>query len=631
MKGVNGKILKVDLSRQDYTVDEHGDKFYRKYVGGRGIALYYMHKELDPSVEPYSPDNMLVFAGSILVGAQGPAIPRLTVCGKSPLTGGFGESEAGGFWAPELKQAGFDAVVVTGKAESPVYLWIKNGEVEFRDACKLWGKVTGEVQETIREDLGDERIHVAQIGPGAENQVRYGNITNKLGHFNGRCGLGAVMGSKNLKALAVRGTQGIELANKDEVMELNRWVAKEGMDIPVAARLHESGTWSATRGNQEAGALPTKNWHKSQFDGVDDIDDESWQESYAKEGRGCFACPIRCKRVVEVDEDDIQVDPAYGGPEYETVGAIGSLLEVDSKKVIAKANELCNKYTIDTISTGMSIAFAMDCYENDLLSREDCDGLELEFGNEDVVLPMIKKIANREGIGDLLAEGTMVAAQKIGQGAEKYVHHVKGQEAPMHDPRVKTGVGMQYALSNYGADHMKAPHDTDFAREDSYGLQSLKPIGLYDTVDPLAIDSEKVRLFYNLELYWTLIDITGCCCFGYVPSGPVSIEKMLDLIKAVTGEYISLRELMDAAERSIDMARVFNNKIGFTPEDDKLPDKFFENFADGPHEGEGAIDKEDFREAVELYYEMMGWDPKTAKPKKAKLVKMGIDWIRKDD
>ncbi|SDM10000.1 aldehyde ferredoxin oxidoreductase family protein [Halarsenatibacter silvermanii] len=630
MKGVNGKILKVDLSSQEYTIDEHGEKFYRKYIGGRGIALYYMHKELDPSADPYSPENMLVFAGSILVGAQGPAIPRLTVCGKSPLTGGFGESEAGGYWAPELKQAGFDAVVVTGRADNPVYLWIKDGEVEFKDARRLWGKVTGEVQKTIREDLGDERIHVAQIGPGAENQVRYGNITNKLGHFNGRCGLGAVMGAKNLKALAVRGTQGIELADKEKVLEINRWVAREGMEIPVAKIMHESGTWTATRGNQEAGALPTDNWNKSQFEGIDNIDDESWQESFAEEGRGCFACPIRCKRVVEVDDDDIQVDSKYGGPEYETVGAMGSILGVESKKVIAKANELCNKYTLDTISTGMTIAFAMECYENGLLTREDCDGLELKFGNEEVVLPMIRKIATREGIGDLLAEGTKEAAKRIGGGAEKYVYHVKGQEAPMHDPRVKTGVGLQYALANYGADHMKAPHDTDFTREDSYGLQSLKPIGLYEAVDPLALDAEKVRVFYNLEIYWTLIDITGCCCFGYVPSGPVSIEKTLDLIKAVTGEYISLKELMDAAERSIDMARVFNNKIGFTPEDDSLPDIFFEDFADGPHEGEGGIDKEDFQKAVELYYEMMGWDPKTARPSKAKLVKMGIDWIRED-
>ena len=626
MKGVNGRILRVDLGQEEWEVEEQDDKFYRKYIGGRGFALNYMHDEMDPGVKPFSPENMLVFAGSILVGAQGPAIPRLTVCAKSPLTGGFGESEAGGFWAPELKRAGFDAVVITGQAEGPVYLWIKDGKVEIRDATHLWGEDTGEVQDRIREDHDDERIHVAQIGPGGENLVRYACITNKLGHFNGRSGMGAVMGSKNLKAIAVRGTQGIELADKDRVLELNRWTAKEGMEIPVARTLHEDGTWRSVRGNQEQGALPTRNWNKGEFEGVDSIDAESWQESYAKEGRGCYACPIRCKRVVEV-EGEIEVDPRYGGPEYETVGALGSTLEVDSKEIIAKANELCNRYTLDTISTGMTIAFAMECYENDLLTKEDCDGLELEFGNEDVVLPLIKKIARREGIGDLLAEGSVRASQKIGPGAEEYVHHVKGQEIPMHDPRVKTGVGLQYSLASYGADHMKAPHDTDFALEDSYGLKSLKPLGLYDTVDPLSLEGDKLRLFYNLNIYWTLIDILGCCCFGYVPSGPVDLEQLQDLIKAVTGEFITYQELMDAAERSIDMAREFNYKAGFTVEDDSLADKFFEDFADGINEGELAIDREEFKEAVETYYEMMGWDNKTGRPRRSKLIKMGIEWI----
>ena len=630
MKGINGKILKVDLSNQQYEIDEKDDEFYRKYIGGRGFALYYMHKEMDPKVDPLSPENMLVFAGSILVGAQGPAIPRLTVCGKSPLTGSFGESEAGGFWAPELKKAGYDAVVVTGRAEKPVYLWIKDGTVEFRDASHLWGKVTGEVQEIIREEHGDKQIHVAQIGPGGENLVRFGNITNKLGHFNGRCGLGAVMGSKNLKAIAVRGTENVELADRDRVLELNRWTAKEGMQTSQGKRLHKSGTWTTVRSNHEAGALPTRNWNKGQFSGVDKISDKSWQESIAREGRGCFACPIRCKRVVEVD-NELEVDPAYGGPEYETVGALGSTLEIDSKEVIAKANELCNKHTLDTISTGMTIAFAMECYENGLLTREDCDGLDLKFGNGEAALSLIDKIAYREGIGDLLAEGSKRAAEKIGQGAEKYVHHVKGQEVPMHDPRVKTGVGLQYALASYGADHMKAPHDTDFVSEEKHGFKSLKPLGLEKPVDPLSLSDDKVRLFYTLEVYWTLIDILGCCCFGYVPGGPVSLEQLLELIKAVTGEHISLKELMDAAERSIDMARVFNNKIGLTREDDRLADKFFEDFADGPLKGTGGIDRKEFERAVELYYRMMGWDPQTLEPERSKLAKMGITWISSDE
>ncbi|MCK8824208.1 aldehyde ferredoxin oxidoreductase family protein [Fuchsiella alkaliacetigena] len=627
MQGVNGKILKVDLSNQEYSVDEHGENFYRKYVGGRGFALYYMHRELEPGIDPLAAENMLVFATSIVVGAPGPAISRLIVCGKSPLTGGFGESEAGGFWAPELKKAGYDAIVVTGKAEQPVYLWIKDGQVEFRDAEQLWGKETGEVQDLIRDELDDKRVRVAQIGPGSENLVKYGNITNDLGHFNGRNGLGAVMGSKNLKAIAVKGSESVELADKEKVIEINKWTAKEGMKNPLAEALHDVGTLGSVRANDEAGALPTRNWNKGKFDGVDEIAGETWRDTIGKKGKGCFACPIRCKRVVEVDQDSIKVDPKYGGPEYETVGALGSTLEIKSREVIAKANELCNKYTLDTISTGMTIALAMECYENGLLSQEDCDGLELNFGNQDAVLTLIEKIAQREGIGDLLAEGSLRAAEEIGQGAEKYVHQVKGQEVAMHDPRVKTGVGLQYALADYGADHMKAAHDTFYTAEDTYGTKTTKALGIYEPVDPLSMGADKARLFMNLDIYWTLIDMLGACCFGYVPRGPVPLQMLVELVQAVTGLDISLRELMEAAERSIDMARVFNNKEGFTSEDDVLPERFFEDFNDGPLQGEGAIDRDDFYEAVKLRYEMMGWDPETGVPKRSKLVKLGIDWI----
>ncbi|MFN2364176.1 MAG: aldehyde ferredoxin oxidoreductase family protein, partial [Halarsenatibacteraceae bacterium] len=524
MQGVNHKILKVDLTKQEFRVDEHDDNFYRKYIGGRGFALYYMHKEMDPEVDPFSPDNMLVFAASIIVGAQGPAIPRLTVCSKSPLTNGFGESEAGGYWAPELKKAGFDAVVITGKAEKPTYLYIEDGQIEFKDASHLWGKVTGEVQSEIRKDHGDERVQVAQIGPGGENLVRYACITNNLGHFNGRNGHGAVMGSKNLKAIAVRGRKDLELADKDKVLEINRWTAKEGMKNPLGSSLHEVGTWGTVASNQEAGALPTRNWNLGQFDQVDEISAKAWNESIAKKGRGCFACPIRCKRVVEVTEGKYQVDPKNGGPEYETVGSFGSTLEIADREVIAKANELCNKYTLDTISTGMTIAFAMEAFENGLLTEEDTGGVKLEFGNGDGALKMIEMIASREGLGDLLAEGSLRAAKEIGQEALKYTHQVKGQEVPMHDPRVKTGVGIQYATAGYGADHMKAPHDPFYATIDSYGTKTTKSLGIYDPVDPLSLGEDKVRLYINLDIYWTLIDILGACCFGYAPRGPVSLE-----------------------------------------------------------------------------------------------------------
>jgi len=627
MKGINNKILKVDLTNKNFTIDEQPDEFYRKYIGGRGFALYYMHKDMPSGVDPLSEENMLVFATSIIVGAPGPAIPRLIVCGKSPLTNAFGESEAGGFFAPELKKAGFDAIILTGKAEKPSYLWIKDGEVEIRSAEHLWGKTTKEAQDIILEELEDDRVRVAQIGPGGENLVKYGNITNNLAHFNGRNGLGAVMGSKNLKAIAARGTQDIPLADKERVKEITKWTAKEGMKNPKAKTLRELGTLAGVNPFNEMGVLPTKNWNKSVFENAYNISGENFSETIGQSPKGCYSCPIRCKRVAQYD-NNVQVDPEYGGPEYESMVSLGSLLEIDNINLIAKANELCNKYTVDTISAGMTIAFAMECYENGLLSQEECDDLKLNFGNEEVLLPLIEKIAKREGIGDLLAEGSYRAAKKIGQEAFKYVHHAKKQEVPMHDPRVKTGVGLQYATADYGADHMKAVHDSYFSEEDSIGTKTTKTLGVYHSLDPKAIDMEKVALYVKLDKFWSLIDALGACCFGFEPRGPVPIDMLMDLIKSITGVDFSLWELMQGSERTINMARLFNQREGITSEKDALPEKFFENFSEGPLSGTSGIDKNAFNEAIKARNKMMGWDKDTGVPSEEKLAELGLSWIK---
>src|SRR5665648_1073323 len=492
--GYTGNILHVDLSSKKHWIENPEENFYRTYWGGRALALYYMLNQMKPHTDPLSPDNLLIFAPGVLTGTPAPAMPRYTVCAKSPLTGAQGEAEAGGWWGPELKKAGFDALVIKGASTAPVYLWIKDGKVEIKDATHLWGKDTGETQKIIREELKDDKIRIAQIGPAGENLVRFANIVNELKHFNGRNGLGAVMGSKKLKAIAVRGT------------------------------------------------------------------------------KGCYACPSRCKRVVEVDEPNLKVDPSYGGPEYETIVSLGSLCGISDLKYIAKANELCNKYTMDTISAGMVIAFAMQCYQEGLLTKEDTGGIELTFGNKEAVLEMIEKIAHREGLGDLLSQGSYLAAQKIGKGSEKFIHQVKRQEIPMHDPRLKTGVGLQYALSDYGADHMKAAHDPFFKDKDSVGIKEMKGLGILEPVSPTDIGEKKVALFKLLDIYWTVFDILGVCDFGYVPRSVGTMEELLEIIKSATGWKTTWFELMKLGERSINMARIFNYREGFTSQDDTLPE-----------------------------------------------------------
>jgi aldehyde:ferredoxin oxidoreductase len=586
-----------------------------------------MLNQMKSHTDSLSPDNLLIFAPSVITGTPAPAIPRYTVCAKSPLTGAQGEAEAGGWWGPELKKAGFDAIIVKGSSPTPVYLYIKDGKVEIKDATHLWGKDTGTTQRTIKKELADDKIRIAQIGPAGENLVRFANIVNELKHFNGRNGLGAVMGSKKLKAIAVRGTKPIDLYDKEKVNQLTKEITKRIMDNPLSRDLRELGTLAVVRGFYEGGCLPSYNWTTGYFKEGENLTAETLNKTILKSTKGCYACPIRCKRVVEVDEPNLKVDPAYGGPEYETITSLGSICGISDLKYIAKANELCNKYTMDTISTGMVIAFAMQCYEKGLLTKKDTGGIELTFGNKEAVLKMIEKIAYREGLGDLLSQGSYLAAQKIGKGAEKFIHQVKGQEIPMHDPRLKTGVGLQYALSDYGADHMKAAHDPFFKDKDSVGIKEMKDLGILEPVSPTDIGEKKVALFKLLDTYWTVFDILGICDFGYVPRSVGTLDELLEIICSTTGWRTTWFELMQVGELSINMARIFNLREGFTSKDDTLPEVFYHNFKGGPLDGQGAIDKKDFEKAIKLRYELMGWNPDTGIPTTAKLIELGLDWL----
>ena len=625
-----GNILYLDLSSKKFWIENPDENFYRTYWGGRALALYYMLREMKAHTDPLSPDNLLIFAPGILTGTPAPAMPRYTVCGKSPLTGAEGEAEAGGWWGPELKKAGFDALIIKGASSTPVYLWIKDGKVEIKDATHLWEKDTGETQRIIRGELADDKVRIAQIGPAGENQVRFANIVNELKHFNGRNGLGAVMGSKKLKAIAVRGTKPIELYNKERMNQITKEISQRIMDNPLSRDLRSLGTPATVRPFYEAGCLPSYNWTTGYFKEGENLTAETYNKTILKEIKGCYACPIRCKRVAEVNEPDLKVDPTYGGPEYETIASLGSICGISDLKYIAKANELCNKYTMDTISTGMVIAFAMQCYEERILTKEDTDGLELTFGNKEALLILIDKIARREGLGDLLAEGSYLASRKIGNGSEKFIHQVKRQEIPMHDPRLKTGVGLQYALSDYGADHMKAAHDPFFKDQDSVGVKEMKGLGILEPVSPTDLGEKKVALFKLLDIYWTVFDILGVCDFGYVPRSVGTMEELLEIIRSTTGWKTTWFELMKLGERSINMARIFNSREGFTSKDDTLPEVFYHNFKDGPLDGKFAINKENFQKALRMRYQLMGWNPDTGIPTPAKLIELGLNWLIKE-
>ncbi|MBN1882990.1 MAG: aldehyde ferredoxin oxidoreductase family protein [Deltaproteobacteria bacterium] len=622
--GYWNRILRVNLTEGSHRVEELDDGFMRTYLGGRSLGLFFLLKETAPNIDPLSEENLLILANGAVTGAPGPAIPRFTAVAKSPLTGGLAASEAGGFWGPELKFAGYDALIVEGKSKSPVYLWITDTAVEIRPADSIWGTGAKPAQEAIREEVGEQRARVLIIGQAGENLVRYANLGNDLGHFNGRNGLGAVMGSKNLKAVAVKGSKKLPLADPKALKNIAKEFAQTFKDNPIGNSLFEYGTTIGVNAMMAGGALPTNNWDRGILEGGENLFCNKYNEEILKDRKGCFACPIRCKRVIEVTRGDISVDSEYGGPEYETIAALGSNVGINDLAVVAKANELANHFGIDSISLGMAISFAIKCYEEEILTDKDTGGMELSFGDGEMLLKLIEMTAHRDGIGDLLAEGQARMAKKIGKGSEKYTITIKGQEVPMHDIRTKTGVGLGYVVSDIGADHLVAPHDSFFTVDDTWSFGEARKLGLTVAVDALDLSEQKAKNYVIISRYARMLDVIGGCFFGFAPRGPMSVDTMLDMIKSITGWEVTIHELLRAGDRSIVLSRIYNFREGFSKEDDCLPDKYTENMVEGPFEGTLAIDPEKFYRYRDHYYRLMGWSVETAYPTDTHINELGL-------
>jgi aldehyde:ferredoxin oxidoreductase len=625
--GYQNKILHVDLTHRKIEVEEKDETFYRTYLGGRGIGYHYLLKEVPPHIDPFSPENILVFATGVMTGSPMPASCRFSTIGKSPLTGTAAESEAAGFFGPELKMAGFDAIVLRGKAEQPVYLWVTGGKAEIKDASHLAVQGTKEVEDAIRQEMGNNRIRVAQTGLAGMNLVRFANITNNLGHFNGRNGFGALMGSKNIRAIAALGTEKISFYDTDFLYQTAQDHAKTFKDNPLGKGLFVYGTTAFCEILSELGALPINNFRRTKLDDPNLLSGDTYNEVLLKERKGCYACPIRCKRGIALEDPTYGIDSRYGGPEYETMTALGANLNIFDLKVIAKGNEICNRYCLDTISSGMVIAFACECFEKGILSKADTDGLELRFGDTDLMIKLLEMIARRQGLGDLLAEGMTRLAQRWGLMDQPFHLAVKGQELPMHDPRVKIGVGIGYATCTYGADHMNAAHDGYFTDQNFAPFQSVKSLGIYEPMHPTQMTTTKVRNYILLDTLWKMMDALGLCVFGYAPRGVVSLDLMIKALNAITGWHTSLFELMKSAERGTILARAFNSLEGFTIKDDRLPGRLYDPKPDGPNAGEAIFTEKDFQQGIELFYELIGCDPQTGRPHRRKLIELGLEWV----
>ena len=602
--GYWGKNLRVDLSQGKISVEQPGDELYRRYWGGKGFIAHYLLREVPPATDALAPENKLIFAAGILTGLPVAAMSRFVVGAKAPLSGGYGQSEAGGYWGPELKKAGYDGIIIEGKAKSPVYLYIDDESVTIKEAGHIWGKDTGEAQDIIRAEC-HPLSRVALIGIGGENLVKYACIVSDLTHVNGRCGLGAVMGSKNLKALAVKGSKRIPFYDKELIMKLAKRFVEEHMHHPASKILYTYGT-TATVGTLNAlGILPTYNFTQGEFAQAEKLDGPYYNEILLEKRKTCFACPLRCKRQIKPGEGPLKVESRYGGPEYETTAAFGSLCGIDDLRVISKAHELCNKYALDSISTGATIAFVMECFSKGIIGTQDIDGLACDFGASEAILKLIEKIARREGIGDLLAEGSYRVAQAWGRAAEEFVQCVKKQELPMHDPRGKVSVGLGYALSETGADHMIAAHDTLYQQEGP-NLEAMQALGISKPLPPGDLSPEKVRAFAILQCWWSFMNMAGVCFFGPAPRGAMPVDEFMQLIYAATGWLMTIEEVLKIGEHSINMTRLYNNMAGFTKADDTLPQRLFEPLANGAQQGV-FINRDEFKRALADYYQLRGW------------------------
>ncbi len=623
--GYNGKILRVDLSTGVIRIEEHDEYFYRTYMGGATLGAYYLLKEQKAGVDPFNLENIMVIAPSIVTGTPAPGFSRYAIVSKSPLTGAIADTQAGGFWGPELKFAGYDAIVIKGKAKNPVYLFIQDGEVKIKKAAHLWGKTTGEVEQAIHKEYSDSRVRVLSIGCAGENLVRFANVLSDCKHAAGRLGMGAVMGSKNLKAIAVRGHQKTRMKDEETVRRWARWFSKNFMDNPVNSGLHNLGTGEILLGMNADGQLPTRNFQTGFFERAEGISAETMHKEIFQRSEGCYACPVKCKKVVEAKEP-YSIDATYGGPEYETIAALGSNCAIDDIVAVAKANELCNKYGLDTISTGAVIAFAMECYEKGIITKKDTEGMDLRFGNGKAMINLIEMIAKREGIGDILAEGSKRAARKFGKGTERFAVHVKGEELAMHDGRVKGMVGFGYAVSPIGADHVVVEHDTDFDfNAPDIFIEQMKSLGLLKRCKTIGMDHQKMRMFCYLQNHFSFMDSLCLCVFAFAPVRTFKMSHLVEISSAVTGWELSLWEMMKLGERRVNMFKAFNVREGFTVADDWLPPRMFEPIQSGLRKG-SSFSKDELRKMRQLYYKMQNWDDE-GRPTQAKLIELDLEWV----
>ena len=621
--GYAGKILFVDLSNSSISEEELPENLCREFIGGYGLGIRILYERMKPRVDPLSGDNMLGFVTGALTATSVPGSGRYGVVTKSPLTETWTEANAGGTMGPEFKTAGYDAIFFSGIAPKPVYLLIRDGKAELMDASGLWGKDTYETEDAIRREIKDNKLKVACIGPAGEARSLLAGIVSEKGRIAARGGVGAVMGSKKLKAVAVRGgVKKIPVANRKKLKQTQERYLSVIKSSEFAKGLTAAGTGGALSFLLSIGDSPVKNWRMTGTESMPTANrlDSANMDKYKKSVYACQACPIRCGAIIEQKDGPYAIAGEMHRPEYESLAALGSLLVNDSLEAVIKANDICNRYAIDTIATGTAIAFAMECYENRLIGINDTNGIELTWGNADAIVALTEKIAKREGFGAILADGATKAAERIGKGSEKYAMAIRGKGLPFHDPRMSPAGGTAFITDANPAQHMNSQITGMLENGTSVGSD---PALQVPRMDPFADFDKKGQIYAIGSAYHQLLDVAGMCALYTVNTAPPDLAA---LISHVTGWDFEWDEALKAGRRVLTLRQAFNAREGITPDRIDLPGRIKEL----PLPINSAPPKIDFQALKEGFFAAMGWDTKTGVPFKRTLAELGLSDLTKD-
>jgi aldehyde:ferredoxin oxidoreductase len=612
-KGYTRKILRVNLTEEKVTVEELQNSYLKKYIGGAGLAARMLYDELKPGIDPLAPENKVIFLAGPLAGTIAPTGSRIGAYTKSPMTGGFFHSSAGGNFASELKYAGYDGVVIEGKSLKPLYLFIDNERTELRDASHIWGEGTFRAQEHIKNDIGDEATQVAVIGPAGERLVRFSSVIVGCRAL-GRGGLGAVLGSKKFKGLAVRGKGKLEVHDMQATLETTHNLLNVMRSNPSTGQiLPQFGTPVLVNANNALGVFGSRNWQKETFEGAENLSAETMRDKIVVRNKSCFACPLMCGKYCEVVEG-----PYKGykneGPEYENIFSLGAMCGIDSIETVAVAERECDDLGMDAIETGVAIAFSMEASEKGILTPDETDGMELKFGKTEILLPMVRKIGMREGFGDKLADGVKRASENIGRGSEAFAVHNKGMTFAGHSARGLLGHALGYATGPRGGSH----HDS-------------RPTGERSGLVPRDTIEGKGRYTINVNHLNIFTDSMIVCHLAENIWGPIEINQcVVDILNVVTGMDITVEEAVETAERIWNVIRAFAVREGLRREHDSLPKRFLtEAIPDGPSKGM-VITEEMLEKMKDEYYELRGWDIRTGIPSPELLLKLDLPDIAED-